>query len=372
MTTNIAPNLTEALIHEPQQSSPSANIEGLGPLQYLVGTWTNQDLLDKAGISTGQGGTAAPYSYCLMPLPQAKSVDKSSGAADGYDADGYILKNFSYYEELTFSPVNGTVPNRGGTVTQVSNTLFYEQRVYFADGPNKGALVHAENGSLLYLTQQQQQPGPYGDGAGDSVNNQVVPAAAANPVNQPFNLVKMMSVPHGNSIMAAGNVSTQADEYMGQGAPVIDMANPVFPDGALTEGDVKTKYSNKGSGNQVPEYTLDPKMPLRQAIDPQYHSKTGQFNRAPNRHIHLQVNTKNSDHPVNNIAFEQKFATVSDYFIDYWLEAFADGKKDKTAPEFTQLQYSQTVILDLLIPGKGKVSFPHILSNTLTKLPPKS
>lgn len=136
------PLFNKPLIHEPVQSPPPPTLPTttLGSIEHLVGTWTNQNL------SNGQGGTETPYSYNLMVLPQ---VDSSSPT-------GYILKNFSYYEEMTFSPIYGTAPNRGGLGTQVANVLFYEQRVYFADGPAKDSLVHAENGSWLFLSDQKQ------------------------------------------------------------------------------------------------------------------------------------------------------------------------------------------------------------------------
>ena len=114
MTPVSAPNLTEPLINEPAQANRPAPTTALGPLEQLVGTWTNQDI-----HGTGKGGQSSPYSYNLMVLPQ---VDPSSPT-------GYILKNFAYYEELTFSAIHGTAPNRGGMGTQVANTMFYEQRV---------------------------------------------------------------------------------------------------------------------------------------------------------------------------------------------------------------------------------------------------
>jgi hypothetical protein len=125
------PVFDRALIHEPYQSYPPLDLSGLGPLEGLVGTWTNQNL-----PGTDKGDPDNPYSYNLIALPQ---VDPTSPT-------GYILKNFKYFEEITFSPIAGNAPNRGGTGTQVCNTLFYEQRVYFADGPAKNSLVHAENG----------------------------------------------------------------------------------------------------------------------------------------------------------------------------------------------------------------------------------
>ena len=47
-------------------------------------------------------------------------------------------------------------------------------------------------------------------------------------------------------------------------------------------------------------------------------------------------------------------------YATYWLEAFG-GSSD-----FTQLQYTQSMLMDILI-GKDIISFPHITTNTLTK-----
>jgi len=68
-------------------------------------------------------------------------------------------------------------------------------------------------------------------------------------------------------------------------------------------------------------------------------------------------------YPVTNIGFEQAHANVKRYFATFWLESF------KTS-EYTQLQYSQNITLAIPLPG-GVVDFPHILTNTLTKVQPK-
>ena len=62
------PDLTEPLINEPAQTNPPASIAMTGPLQYLLGTWTNQNL-----GQTMMGGPENPYSYNLMILPPSSS-----------------------------------------------------------------------------------------------------------------------------------------------------------------------------------------------------------------------------------------------------------------------------------------------------------
>lgn len=315
MTATTPPDLSNPIIDEPAQTSPGVS-DQLGPLEHLVGTWTNQDLIG------GKGGRTSPFSYNLMVLPQY------TGAPD------YILKNFTYYEEITFSTIHGTAPNRGGTGVQVANTLFYEQRVYFADGPAKDQLVHAENGSWLYLTDTTQQVGPYNDGG-------EVPGSTAP--TQPFDVIKQMSVPHGNSILAAGSASA------GTGVPSIAAPDPILPTGVDT-----SPYTTESVGNPLPALNENPNQPLVDAttVAP------------PTSWIELAVDTTNGGHPVTNIGFEQSHAKVTDYSATYWLESLAP---DGAPPAYDQLQYTQSIIMQIPIPGHGTVAFPHITCNTLRR-----
>src|SRR5688572_20185848 len=79
----VAPELSQPLINEPEQACPTEQLDTVGALQLLAGTWTNQPL------ANGLGGPDNPYSYHLMVLPQQ---DPSS-------PEGFILKNMQYYEE---------------------------------------------------------------------------------------------------------------------------------------------------------------------------------------------------------------------------------------------------------------------------------
>ncbi|MCH8308910.1 MAG: hypothetical protein IIB17_00260 [Chloroflexi bacterium] len=130
------PNLTEPLVRK-GGTRPTDVTTGLGPLVDLIGTWNSP--------------TSKPNGWNTMPLPQATAPNE------------FILKNFFYYEELTFSAIRGSVANRGGSYTQTAYTLFYEQRVFFGDGPSQNGLVHAENGSWLHLETGPQMQEAYGE-----------------------------------------------------------------------------------------------------------------------------------------------------------------------------------------------------------------
>lgn len=324
--TNTSPDFSKPLAQEPAQTSPGVPTSQLGPLKYLIGTWTNQNL-----PNSDKGGNGAPYSYNVMPLPQ---VDPSTPS-------GYILKNFTYYEELTFTAIHGNAANRGGSGQQIANTLFYEQRVYFAEGPNKDALVHAENGSLLFLTDSQQPLGPYGNGEEPGLGTQVLPNGTVP--TQAFNLVKQVSVPHGNSILALGNYSTAED---GEGVPSIPPVSPL-PTGVNTDQYSQLSYVS----NPYPKLTENPNQVLVDALNV----------RPCDKFITLTMSSENGKGGVTNIGFEQQHANVVKYDFTYWLESFNGGQ------DFTQLQYSQTITMQLPINGQ-LINFPHITTNTLTKV----
>lgn len=325
----VPPDLTQRLINEPAQANPPAQIGTTGPLQYLIGTWTNQNL----GQSMA-GGPENPYSYNLMVLPQ---VDPESPY-------GYILKSMPYYEEITFTPIHGNAANRGGLGTQISNAILYEQRVYISAGPAEDMLVHFENGIWGYLTDAQQALGPYGNGNDPGLGTQVIPDSV--PPTQEFDLFKQISVPHGNSVLACGFFASQS------GAPTIGPPPQVLPSGINTDA-----YSEMGVGNLDPARALNPNLPLSQAL------AAGNVT----KFLELQVDSAKGGGAVTNIGFEQQHCDVLQYYASYWLEAL-DG-----ADDYTQLQYSQTIMMQIpiVLPGSSEptnIIFPHITANTLTKV----
>jgi hypothetical protein len=344
----VPPTLPASLINEPAQANPMASTTVTGPLQYLIGTWTNQPL-----AGSGSGGPYDPYSYNLMILPQ---VDPSSPA-------GYILKSMPYYEEITFTAVHGSAANRGGLGTQVSYAILYEQRVYISAGPAKDMLVHFENGIWGYLDDQQQLLGPYGDGEGPNLGNEVI--AASKPPTQEYPLFKQISVPHGNSVLACGRFAS------GDGAPAIgmpqqvtpfitDQAPPFAPNQPLPAGFDLCAYGTQSVGNPIPDFTLNPNLPLSNALAAAGANKVANY-------IEISVDSTNGGGGLTNIGFEQQHCDVLQYSATYWLEMLQGSS------EYTQLQYSQTIMMQIPITLEGgdgptNVIFPHITTNTLTRV----
>jgi len=325
VSTVTPPVFPGSLINEPVQTNPGPNIDGLGPLAHLIGTWTNKNL-----GSTNSGGRATPYSYNIMPLPVASVPEK------------YILKNFKYYEEITFSPINGNAPNRGGDYNQNANVIFYEQRIYFAEGPDKDKLVHAENGSWLFLVTGTEAEGPYG-------TTPIVPHKGSIPEQSvSTNVAKQISVPHGNSILAQGGIKGYPSAYMQHGPLTIG----AYPGDVIPSGIDTTPYTTKSVGNPFPTLNNNPNQPLQDGVQ----------SNPCTQYIQWGVDTQNpsAKGSVTNIPFEKEKANVIDYSANYWLQAFTKGG------EFTQLSYTQTILMDIPIDGKV-IQFPHITCNTLTK-----
>ena len=287
------PTFPSSLINEPGANSSA----GVGPLGRLFGTWTSP-----------RGDNCQGYN--VMPLPQKGEI---------------INKNFLYYEELTFTSP-GIAPNRGGAVQQDCAALTYEQRVYFGQGPAANQLVHFENGLLINTTFAEQGNGAYGTAG--------APGSQPTPPNYPFPIIKQVSVPHGNSILAVGS----SESFKGK--PSISAPKPTLPP--------------FGPSN-IPNPT--------QALIDRNHNLEKEGARFGEDGVMLQVSTRNSsDAGVKNISFEQGHATVTGYEMTLWLVTVTLGRLS-----MPQLQYTQTIFMDLLLQGPGgpATAVAHIDANSL-------
>ena len=299
-TEAVIPDITTPLVSATNQP-PVIGTDNLGLLNSFIGTWNSP---------TGANATG----YNVMPLPQADAPN------------GYITKNFPYFEEISFAAIAGGAPNREGKYTQASSVLFYEQRVYIADNadpngvqPIQNTLIHAENGTWLYHVIQNQVEGPYGPGFVPDTNI---------PVQDPtVQYNKQISVPHGVSVLMTGG-------------PVLSgTGNPVFPTADRT---------------QLP--FTDPSI-----IDPSTYL-TQQLNSLNSNGItvvsysSINVSTTNHGGAVSNINFENSFGKVVSMNTTWYVETLSNGT--------VQLQYVQNIILEFIINGV-QTQFSHIDANTL-------
>lgn len=298
------PDVSTPLLREGGGNCDPNILAKLGPLAGLIGTWVSNR-------TTG---------FNVMPIPEATA------------ANGFILKNFSYFEEITFSAIEGKVANRGGTDEQDSYTLFYEQRVFFSDGPQVNKLVHAENGSWLHLVMAPQLLGQVGTEPMSSP-----PATSPIPPQNPkMAIVKQVSVPHGNSILAMGSVNTM------QGAPKIPVVS------TLPVGAPDRYFSPYGS-----DISTNPN------INPNTVLETALLNSPRVLRTHCFTVDSANHGGIENVPYIKQHMNVSRFTNDLWLEELETGE--------LQMQYSQNISLEF-IQDKNKILFPHIVANTLRKL----
>lgn len=352
----------------------------------LIGTWANDnELRDKEG---------RPLSFNVMPLPQVEQPPDRTMPV-GVQYGGFILKNFAFCETIRFNGSNqktdppqhqdpealavvASAPNRGGTYTQTSQAVFYDQQVMFAEGPGCGTVVHVENGAWLYFASAPQMAEPYGN----------TPIENGPVMKQPpyITVAKQISVPHGNSVLALGNVDrNDGDDFNdnddGLGGNTILKGAPIIPDGFVpypAPADTSTvpfpdvfKESigaAQGFENPNPVWTRNPNRPLQLAIE----------EIQPKCFIHWRVTTMplpGGHGFVTNVPFEQQKSNVVEYWADYWMlskEEYKGGKE--TTPQFDYLAYTQTILMDMMLSVDGgkefkKYRFPHVTCNTVKRLP---
>ncbi|MEN9866593.1 MAG: hypothetical protein RL748_2183 [Pseudomonadota bacterium] len=320
-----APTSTGCPFHPIPQFVPDFNIPLLAP----GGGDTNPKILAKLGPLAGLVGTwvsGKTNGFNVMPIPQATAPN------------GFILKNLFYYEVMTFSAIQGKVANRGGVDEQDCYTLFYEQRVFFSDGPQANQLVHAENGAWLNLI-----TGPQGQGPQNCPPNIPSPPAP-NPIppqNPARQIVKQVSVPHGNSILALGAVS------------IIDGAPPI-PDVNALPQDAPPGYAAPYGTNIPSNPNINPNIVLQDAL-----SALGQMGVNVLRTHVIEVDSNNRG-GVSNIPFIKRHTDVSQFTNTLWLEELSNGQ--------LLLQYSQNISLNFPQADGSSLVFPHITANTLTKV----
>lgn len=352
-STNPNPDTTTPLVTTPTPPNVGAAIEnGLGQLIRLVGTWNSPP--------------AGTYSWNVMPLPQ-----------DNVE-DNFILKNFSYLEEITFAEIPGNAPNRGGGFTQVANTLFYEQRVYFAPS-TKGStdpvpdsavnmLVHAENGSWLFLDNRNQFPGAFSpDGSAPvplPAGTTSVPAQDAS-----ISIVKQMSVPHGNSILAVGSVDPAA-QFPPPANPVVSPENPGTPtlganSGIPTIPQLNTipTYNEVAYGaSKYGASVIDNGIETNSDINPNIKLVNYLSANPPTDYVHFKVTAPAED--ITNITFETGHAKVNGYTMEVWI--LNPGTKKEAIMYYQNIGMALTLSSNTSTDTKT-INFPHITCNVLTR-----
>lgn len=267
-----------------------------GPLTQLQGTWKGQPM---------QG-----WNVIAVPGPK-----------------DFILEVIPYEETLTFSPA-AIAGNRGPFTNGQENTqnvtgFLYQQIITSAcdsdlckqRGFPSGTEIHAETGLFLYLEND----------------------------NEGFNIARLSTIPHGNSVLALGNgaASTTLQDFIPDNT-VSPHPNPMF-------GYDEEQYPSL----QFPQFNQqNPNSFLQGVLKAQTLTAL----------TTLDFSTQNATGGILNIPFIQ--SNINATFLDatFWIETLADNS--------LQLQYTQTI--NLAFPPtdfpKVMVNWPHVTVNTLQKV----
>lgn len=351
-----------------------------GILKQLEGTWVNQN---PENNKTGWG----LHTTC-MPSPGTNS--ETIFGIFHFLCDDYT-------EELTFTPVNGGVRNRGGANEQFIGALKYSQSIKrISDGIG----IHEEDGMYLWLNQMYNHPADEQSIMEDNGFPGISIGAGSNGPNfvPPYSIARSGTIPHGSSIMLTGNFKeltgkpaypTGLDcwtEPFTKSWPVIQVANaplvsplaispsmgasqsvalnlddpapawafdqslPVNdPDGNLT-------YFQRIVADSHYPYSVRPNLRLRDAIKDQIISK----------YTLIQLTSKHDGGPqggILNTPFIQKFANATEMTLNMWLQTvLEDGE------EVLQIQYEQILFFEFMFGSSGRTTrWPHIQINTLRK-----
>lgn len=290
----------------PNPPAPLPDPNPTSPLDLLAGTWTG----------TGFNTIWRPH---FPDTPQ----------------DRFLELNLTS-ETMTFSPINGPIPNRGLLQDDIKMFgLTYLQQI-----------SDATDGSGLHI-----EPGIWA----------IVPETTS-PVEPP-SVVRMASIPHGTVILAQGTAATAA------GPPVI-LDNNIIPFGigqptppnaefptaeqTFTEMDlaVPSAFRIAASAGITQAMVENPNSVLRAAI-------AGQSVRSTTT---LSISTTDAPVPgggtANTAFLAAGNANATLMSATFWIETI----ENSPGPDVLQLQYSQTVMLDF-----NNLRWPHVTVATLRK-----
>lgn len=312
--------------------SPKTNDQELGPLKLLPGKWANLPNLPGRGWNM----IALPF---VAPPPPGVPFPLN-----------YRVLLHQYNEELEFILVDKAVPNRGIRLTPGSpaNTdqflvaLDYQQRIRQIAGddfPKSGLagspqdVIHHEPGLWLHMT---------------------------NGVTEGFNIGRLATIPHGDSVLALGRSS----EHSGaQSIPDIS-GLPVGVDQDLNNSYLapyKHFNDNLFQGLFNPVSPNDLLEAANQGVEVE---KT----------TVLDVDSTRPTGGIVNIPFIVRQANATVMKSTFWIQELKE--KDKYGKPKLRLQYTQLVMLDFfprvdnLPPGccPGLIQWPHVSINTLEKV----
>jgi hypothetical protein len=314
-----------AAVGEPVTFAASA-AHPLGPLTGLAGTWT------------GRGFNVIWRPHQVVPVGTGPS-------------ENHFLELNLTEEQLDFGPALGKIPNRGLLQRDIPlHGLSYLQRISDAN------LSHGSHDS-----KQHFEPGLW------------VLVPKTDDPDEPHTVARMASIPHGTTFLAQGTADTSDG---GPSFPKVSITpfksglhHPPRPADLVPfpqEQDLSTPSTLRTSGDGLHGITQ------RMVNDPHSFFTHPPPPITPTRPIakttKLHVSTHGSlpGGGAANIAFlngghDGPNAVTTRVTATFWLQTFQGDTKP------TQLQYSQTVLLDF-----DTLSWPHVTVATLHKQGPTS
>lgn len=380
------PEYTDAVLAEP------ANY---GILEKLIGTWVN---VNPQKSNTGWG----LHTTC-MPSPGTNSETI-------FGIFHFLCED--YTEELSFTPVQGGVRNRGGTNEQFAGALEYKQSIQRV---SDGVGIHEEVGMYLWLNQMYNHAATENSVIDDNGFPGIAIGAGASGPNfvPPYSVARSGTIPHGSAIMLTGGFAqdvagkppfpTGTESWtlpFVKSWPHLQVANAgdlaasplaispsmgasalLIPPGGnrsdavplnldepppawafdkslpVTDPDGNLTYFQRIVADPHYPYSVRPDLRLRDAIKNQTISK----------YTLIQLSSKHDGGPqggILNTPFVQRFANVTEMTVNLWLETVLED--DGT--EVLQLQYEQIIFFEFMFGSNGQTTrWPHIQVNTLRK-----
>ncbi|MFO7826484.1 MAG: heme-binding protein [Cyclobacterium sp.] len=304
-------NFKEMLAQGRTLKHAPADEDALGPLKQLTGVWTNVPHLPGHG-------------WNMIALPFIK---------EGSSLNYRLLLN-QYNEKNAFGLVDKGVPNRGVDLNEPENTdqfvatLDYDQsitQIAAMDFPESGEAgppdlpIHHEPGLFLHMT---------------------------NLATTGFDIARLGSIPHGNSVLALGKARTI------DGAPTIPQESGLPLGFKKLDNPYLAPY--KHFHENLFKGVFDPTIPndlLTKANEGVAIVKTTE----------LTFDSTFESGGISSIPFIKKQANATKMNATFWIQELAD--KDSNGDPILRLQYTQTVILNFF-----GIDWPHVSVNTLQKV----
>lgn len=305
-------------------SLESTEDDSLGALKLLPGTWKNIPNLPGRG-------------WNMIALP---FIDPNGSPIN------YRLLLNQYNEELKFTTVDKGVPNRG--ISEKNGQLVNsDQFVVALDYEQSVVQIAAEDFPVS------------GDAGGNDLPIHHEPGLflqMANEVTKDFQIARLASIPHGNSVLALGTVN-------------IHKGPPVIPD----ENGLPIGVPHNLNLPYLEPYKIFNDNPFKGVFNPVHPNELlKEANKQTKilKTTELKFDTKFASGGIHNIPFIEKQADASEMTSTFWIQEL--GEKDKNGNPKLRLQYTQTVMLDFFPrrDGEGLIKWPHVSINTLEKVVP--